>query len=104
MARIYKRGHIWYLDYAAGGKRVRRKVGTSKKVADLALKDIEVKLAKDELGLLPVADQALDRFLAEYLAFSRTNHRQGTFRRYRAIVDNFKAFLGGRGERSSCRN
>ena len=54
LARIYQRSGIWYLDYAVAGKRVRRAAGTSRKVADLALKDIEVQMAKGEFGLLPV--------------------------------------------------
>ena len=40
MASIYKRGKVWYVDYRVGGRRIRNKVGTSKKVAELTLKNI----------------------------------------------------------------
>ena len=48
MATIYKRKKIWYIDYRIDGKRVRRKIGPSKKVAEIELKNIEVKLSKGE--------------------------------------------------------
>jgi integrase len=96
MARIYLRKDCWYLDYAVGAKRIRRRVGPSKKVAELALKDIEVKQAKNEVGLLPVTDHLLGQFMDKYLTYSKTNHRAGTFKRYRAIIDNFSAFLADR--------
>jgi len=50
MARIYQRGSIWYLDVAYQGRRVRKRVGTSKRMAELALKDAEVKVVKKEFG------------------------------------------------------
>ena len=50
MASKYKRGNVWYLSYYINGKRVRGKVGKSKKLAELAREEIEVKIAKAELG------------------------------------------------------
>ena len=47
---IYKREDIWYIDVRANGRRIRKRVGTSKKVAELALRDAEVKIARDEFG------------------------------------------------------
>jgi len=48
MARIYqrsgKKGIYWYLDYAVEGRRLRKRVGRSKRLADLALADVQVKL------------------------------------------------------------
>ena len=97
MASIFKRGKVWYLSYYVGGKRVKKAVGKSKKVAQLAQADIEVKLAKHEVGL-PVEeekpkDKNIDEFFNEYFSYSRTNHSKNTTKRYRAIIDNFKAFL-----------
>lgn len=50
MGRIYKRKNIWYLDICAKGRRIRKKVGPSKRIAELALKDAEVKIAREEFG------------------------------------------------------
>ena len=50
MGTIYKRGKNWYLDVRAHGRRIRKRVGSSKKIALLALQDAEVKVARDEFG------------------------------------------------------
>ncbi len=92
MARIYKRGKIWYLDIRVKGRRIRRRVGTSKKVAELALKDAEVKVARHEFGFVR-KDIIIDKLLELFLEYSQANHRPGTARRFRAVVDNFRHFL-----------
>ncbi|MFQ6031488.1 MAG: tyrosine-type recombinase/integrase [Candidatus Zixiibacteriota bacterium] len=92
MARIYKRGSIWYIDYIVNGERVRKSVGKSKRVAELTLKDVEVKLSKGELGTVK-DDHPISDFFQEYLVFSKTNHSHKTFIRYKAIIDHFLWFL-----------
>lgn len=92
MGRIYKRGKIWYMDVSVKGARIRKKVGKSKKVAELALKDTEVKIAKDEFGLSH-NDVAIDRLLKEFLDYSKTNNRASTTKRYKAVCDHFQRFL-----------
>ena len=48
MARLYqiigKKGAAWYADYSLDGRRIRKRLGRSKRLADLALAGIEVKL------------------------------------------------------------
>lgn len=92
MARIYKRGKIWYLDIRVKGRRIRRKVGNSKKVAELALKDAEVKAARHEFGFAR-KDIIIEKLLEKFLEYSKANHRQGSTRRFTAIIENFKRFL-----------
>lgn len=92
MATIRDRNGVYYIDYRVNGKRFRKKVGPSKKIAELALKDIEVKIAKGELGF-EQKDQELSKLFDYYTNYSKTNHSPSTQRRYRAIVDNFKEFL-----------
>lgn len=92
MARIYKRGSVWYIDYTFNGGRVRKSVGKSKRVAELTLKDVEVKLSKGELGIVE-DDHPIPDFFQEYLVFSNTNHSHKTFIRYKAIIDHFLWFL-----------
>ena len=50
MGAIYKRGKIWYIDVRAKGRRIRKKIGSSKKIAMLGLQDAEVKIARDDYG------------------------------------------------------
>ena len=95
MATIRDRNGVYYIDYRVNGKRFRKKVGPSKKIAELALKDIEVKIAKGELGF-ERKDEELAKLFEYYLNYSKTNHSPSTQKRYRAIIDNFKEFLASK--------
>ena len=97
MGNVYKRGKIWYLDVRYKGRRVRKRVGTSKKIAELALKDAEVHVAKDEFGFAQ-NDIAADKFFDEFLDYSRVNHQPSTTNRYRVVIDHFREYLKGRGK------
>jgi site-specific recombinase XerD len=97
MGVIYKRGDNWYLDVRANGRRIRKRVGHSKKIAELALKDAEVKIAREEFGFFH-DDIPIETLLAKYLEYSQAHHAQGTFRRYRGVVEHFRRFLKGKPE------
>ncbi len=92
MGVIRKRGRIWYVDYVVNRKRVKKRIGPSKQVAELALKDIEVKIAKNELGFLP-KDSDLEKLFEEFLKRTKTNNSPGTLKRYKAIWTILKSFL-----------
>lgn len=92
MATIRKKGNRWFVDYRVTGRRIRKNVGPSKKIAELALNDIIVKVAKGELGF-DKKDADLQKLFEDYLSYSKTNHSPSTQKRYRAIMDNFKRFL-----------
>ena len=101
MASIHKRGGVWYIYYRVDGHKVRRRVSRSKKIAQLALSDVIVKLEKKQLGFAPPPKKhtkPLDEFLEEYRKYSETNHRDATVVRYGAIIDNFTEFLKERPE------
>ena len=93
MGKIRKRGKIWYVDYIVAGQRIKKRVGPIKSVAELYLKDIEVKIAKNDFGFLP-KDSDLDKLFTEFAEYSKTNHSPATIKRYTAVVDNFKRYLG----------
>lgn len=97
MGNIYRRGRVWYLDVRAGGRRIRKRVGSSKKVAELALRDAEVKIARDEFGFAR-QDASIDKFLGQFLEYSEANHTPTTSKRYRAVIDHFKRYLKQRPE------
>lgn len=92
MARIYKRKNVWYIDIRVKGRRIRKRVGSSKKIAELALKDAEIKVARDEFGFTQ-NDIAIDTFFERFLDYSRANHQPNTTSRYRAVIDHFNEFL-----------
>ncbi len=92
MATLRKKGAKYFIDYRANGRRIRKHVGSSKKMAELALKDFEVKIARRELGF-EAKDQALERLISEFKGYCKTNLAPGTQKRYQSIVDNFQRFL-----------
>jgi len=92
MGSIFKRGKVWYLDIRVNGHRIRKRVGSSKKIAELALRDSEVKAARQEFGFAQ-KDITIDKFIEQYLDYSRANHRESTSNRYRAVLDHFTTFL-----------
>jgi len=92
MGNIYKRGKTWYIDVRARGRRIRKRIGSSRKIAELALKDAEVKIARDEFGF-GENDISLDKFFELFTEYSQANHRAATTKRYKAVMEHFRAFL-----------
>ena len=95
MARIYswagRNGTYWYLDYAVDGRRIRKRVGKSKKLAQFALADVQVKLERKELGF-QAKDKNRADFIAEYLDYSKTNKCHGSYVRNEIVLQTFKGF------------
>ncbi len=92
MGTIYKRGKNYYIDTRVKGKRLRKKVGTSKKMAELVLKDIEGKIVRDEYDFSKL-DAPLNDLFDAFIEYSETNHAPSTSRRYWNVVKNFQVFL-----------
>ncbi len=68
MASLRKRGDRYFVDYYFHGRRVRKSVGTSKRVALDVLKDIQGRQVRDDVGLAVrdlSCEQALDEFLED---------------------------------------
>ena len=93
MASIYKRGKIWYLSAYVNGKRVRKRIGKSKKLAELAREEIEVAIAKGELGWGNLRDPNFHHFKREYLGYVVVNTRPTTYVRYKEALEHFTDFL-----------
>ncbi|MFH1687743.1 MAG: hypothetical protein ABIE70_09510, partial [bacterium] len=89
MGSIYKRGKKWYIDLTVDGRRIRKAVGTSKKLAELAVTDIELKAVRKELNL-EIVDTTLEQLFDEFATYSRVNHAPASFRRYQNAVMNFR--------------
>ncbi len=96
MARIYqrsgKKGVYWYLDYAVDGRRLRKRVGRSKRLADLALADVQVKLERKELGFA-TKDRALPVFIEEYLRYAKANKAKKSYERDVLTLKHFTGFI-----------
>jgi len=92
MGSLYKRGTIWYINTMADGRRIRRKVGRSKRLAELALRELEAKIIRKELDL-DFDEATLERVFDQYIRYSEINHSPSTTRRYNNVLANFKGFL-----------
>jgi len=71
---IYQRGDNWYIDYYVKGRRKRKKIGPSKKLALQVLKDVQVKIVKKEyLGIYEDNKIAFGKYSKQYLEYSKAN-------------------------------
>jgi len=79
---VFQKGKNWYIDYYEKGKRKRKKIGPSKKLAEQVLKDVEVKIAKKEyLGILEEKRMLFEDHATQYLGYSKANKAWSTYDR-----------------------
>jgi len=79
---VYRRGNTWYIDFYVRGQRIRKKIGPSRKLAELALKDAEVKIAKgDYLGIYEERKIPFSDYAKQYLEYSKTNKAKRSYER-----------------------
>jgi integrase len=76
--RVFKRGKFWYADYRVDGKRKMKSFGRQKKMAELFLKDVELKQMRGELKLVNDNIRFKD-FLLKYLEYSKINKSKSSF-------------------------
>ena len=92
---VYKKGKNWYIDYYYKNRRIRKKIGPSKQVADLALKDVELKIARGEfLGIYEEKKITFGEFAEEFLSYVEQNNASNTLRKYSCMVGHFVVFFG----------
>jgi len=85
MATIFKKKGTWFLDYYLNGKRIRKSLKTSsKKIAQLALHDLEIKLAKHDIGLIQ-KNIRLDNYLTEFLEWKKSRVAENTYIRAEVV-------------------
>jgi site-specific recombinase XerD len=94
--RIYQRRNAWFLDYSRDGRRVRKRIGTSRKLAELAMKAVEVELIKSKyLGIREPKKMLFEKLCANYLEYSRANKTHYTWVRDSTSVKTLlKSFQG----------
>jgi len=92
MGVIRKRGKGWYVDYMLDGKRIVKVIGRSKQIAQLALSDIEVKIAKRRAGFF-ISDKKLYEYIPQFLSHIRVHVKLSTAKRYVQIIKHLSDFL-----------
>lgn len=89
---VFKRGKSWYVDYRVNGKRLKRSFGRHKAMAELFLKDIDLKRVRGELRM--IEDKiSLESFFEKYLEYCKYNKSRNTFRVDKSKLAIFKGFL-----------
>ena len=80
---VYKKGKNWYIDYYVKGHRKRKKIGPSKKDAELSLKNVQVKNAREEyLGIFEEKKIPFDKYARKYLDYCKVNKASSTYERH----------------------
>ncbi len=79
--RVFKRGKRWYADYTVGGKRKMKSFGPHKKMAELFLKDVELKQIRGELKIVE-EKITVSEFVERYSEYCRSSKSA-----YTTIVD-----------------
>lgn len=94
--RTYQRKGVWCIDYSFNGKRVRKRVGTSKKMAELALKEVELKIVKAQhLGIVEPEKLLFEKLCEKYLDFAKANKAVKSYERDRfSVMRLSKTFAG----------
>lgn len=87
---IRKRGkRTWLVDvYDGKGRRIRRSVGTSKAVAVLTEKDLQLKIARGQyLGIFDTNGTPFSEYAKEWLERKKMNVSQSTWRDYKSTLE-----------------
>ena len=94
---IYRKGKNWYIDYYIKGRRKRKKVGPSKKLAEQVLKDVHVKIAKGEfLGVYEEKKILFEEYAKQYLDYSKANKAPSSKRRDSLSIKHLGSAFDGR--------
>lgn len=94
---VFKRGEKWCIGYSLNGRWVRKSIGTSKKIAELAEKEIKLNIAKGEfLGITEPKKILLEELCCEYLQYSKANKTAQSYRRDQVSMKNLLASFNGK--------
>ena len=80
MAGLIKRGKRYYAVYTAGGKEIRRSLGTtSHQIAKVKMVELEYRLSRDEMDLYPTKTP-LATILEAYVEYIRWAKTKSSFK------------------------
>jgi hypothetical protein len=96
MARVFRRGHSWCVDYRIGRKRVTRSFGNDKKQAESYLGEVERKRTMGELEFIPAKVPVVE-YIKLYLERSKVDKAAHTYEVDCSRLQMFQEFLKERG-------
>lgn len=91
MPKLYKRGRVWYADLYIGGKRVRTKLSTDRRIADARLAEL---VGERDGGKHGHAVQSItwEAWIEKYMAHSRGTKKGSTPQRDLSTIRAIEAF------------
>lgn len=98
MSRIFKRGKIWYIDFEYKGKRIRQSLKTRcKRVAELAHKNTDIQIAREELNISNFRRVSFVDFCERFLRWYGVQNSEKSYKDYRnlfnsTIIPYFKGY------------
>lgn len=94
---LYRRGSVWYVDYSFDGKRVRKRIGTSREQAVEVLRRINRKIVTGKTsGLDSQSFLLFEKLCDEYLLYSCANKAKSSHRRDKVSIKNMLNTFRGR--------
>ncbi len=93
---VYKRKNIWYIDYAFEGRRIRRKIGANKKLAETILQKRKVEIAEEKhLDIRRVHKIKFNVFSKTYYKLHSLQHKkESTAKREVSLLKILNSFFG----------
>lgn len=93
---VFKKGDNWYIDYYVNGRRKRKKIGPSKKLALQVFQNVQAKIVKKEfLGIYENKKMLFSLLCEEYLEYSKANKAFSTYNRQdRISINRLKPYFG----------
>lgn len=85
MARLYRRGRVWYGDAFVAGRRTRKALSTDRRIAESRLADL-IRHRDSRKHGHPDRDPAWQDWLRDYLAHCKTMKRRSTYNHDRRAV------------------
>ncbi len=90
---VYKKGTTWYIDYYAGYKRRREKIGPSKRQAETVLKKRIVQVAENRFIEIEKCEKIKFRKMAELYLENYSKPNKKSSRRDVTSINNLKPFF-----------
>ena len=93
---VYKRGTTWYIDYYAGYKRRREKIGPSRRQAEVVLKKRMVQVAENKFLEVEKYEKIRFEKMTELYLENYSKPNKKSSRRDVTSINNLKPFLAGK--------
>jgi len=91
MAKLFKKGRVWYVTFYQAGERHRKSLGKDKREAEAAFKEIVYRLSRNEL----VASKKIpfSLYKKEFLEYAKARQSEKTYLNYSIALGHLERYL-----------